>query len=97
MSIGTDTNSNRQFYWIETSLVHDKSDKHLTIYDSYNVELAAKLIKSVAFENFPEAYSQWYDVDNNTQKHLLYNQFAAWRCKGCSTAPLMDYINNPIY
>ena len=30
--------SNRQFDWIEISLVYDKSDKHLTIYDSYNVE-----------------------------------------------------------
>ena len=26
--------SNRQFDWIETSLVYDKSDKHLTIYDT---------------------------------------------------------------
>ena len=34
----------RQFDWIEISLVHNKSDKHLTIYDSYNSETAAKLI-----------------------------------------------------
>ena len=38
-----------------------------------------------------------YDIDNLTQKHLLYKQFVAWSCNGCSTAPLTDYINNPIY
>lgn len=39
--------SNRKFDWIELSIVYDKSDKHTKIYDSYNVELAAKTIKSV--------------------------------------------------
>ena len=24
-------------------------------------------------------------------------QFVAWACNGCSTAPLPDYINNPVY
>ena len=33
--------ANRQFDWIELSLVYDKSDKHTTIYDSYNVEVTA--------------------------------------------------------
>ena len=32
----------RQFDWIELSLVYDKSDKHTTVYNSYNHELAAK-------------------------------------------------------
>ena len=35
--------ANRQFDWIEISLVYDKSDKHLIIYDSYNAECAARL------------------------------------------------------
>ena len=39
------------------SLAYDKSEKHLTIYDSYNVEKAATLIQSVVLENFTEAYS----------------------------------------
>ena len=48
ISLGSDNltvgfyGSNRQFDWLELSLVYDKSDKHLTIYDSYNVELTAK-------------------------------------------------------
>ena len=34
--------SNRQSDWLEISWVFDKSDKHTTLYDSYNAELAAK-------------------------------------------------------
>ena len=72
-----------------------------TIYDSYNVEVAARTIKSVKLSNFTEIYSlrneKKYDIDNLTQKYLLYKQFVAWSCNGCSTAPLMGYINNPIY
>ena len=36
-------------------------------------------------------------MDNLTQKYLLYKQFVAWCCNGCSVVPLTDYINNPIY
>ena len=38
-----------------------------------------------------------YDVDNLTQRHLLYKQFVAWNCNGSSVAPLTDYMNNPIF
>ena len=38
-----------------------------------------------------------YDIDNLTQKHLLYKQFVAWNCNGSSIAPLTDYIDKPIY
>ena len=46
--------ANRQFDWIEISLVYDKSDKHLTLYDSYNVECAAKMKKSLELANISE-------------------------------------------
>ena len=49
--------SNRQFDWIEISIVPDKSDKHTTIHDSYNREMAAQLIKSLNLSNFTEIYS----------------------------------------
>ena len=49
--------ANRQFDWLEISLVYDKSDKHTTIYDSYNHELAAKQIKTLKLSNFTEIYS----------------------------------------
>ena len=93
--------SSRQFDWLEISLVFDKNNKHTTIYDSYNVEVAAKYIKSIKLTNFNEIYSltneKKYDTDNLTQKHLLYKQVVAWACNACSTAPLSDYINNPVY
>ena len=68
--------ANRQFDWIEISIVPDKSDKHTTIYDSYNREMAAQLIKTLQLSNFTEIYSltnkKKYNIDNLTQKHLLY-------------------------
>ena len=71
-----------------------------TIYDSWNAELTAKHIKTIKTSNFTEIYiltnEKKYDTDNLTQKHLLFKQFVAWDCNGCSTTPLSDYINNPI-
>ena len=49
--------ANRQFDWIEILIVHDISDKHTTIYDSYNRELAAQSIKSLRLSNCTEIYS----------------------------------------
>ena len=49
--------ANRQFDWLEISIVNDKSDKHSTIYDSYNRELAAQKIKTLQLSNFTEIYS----------------------------------------
>ena len=34
----------RQFDWLEISVVYDKSNNHTTIYDSYNAECAARMI-----------------------------------------------------
>ena len=93
--------SNRQFDWIEISIVPDESDKHTTIYDSYNRELAAQRTKYLKLSNFTEIYSltngKKYDVDNLTQRHLLYKQFVAWNCNGSRVAPLTEYTNNPIF
>ena len=93
--------ANRQFDWIEISIVPDKSDKHTTIYDSYNREMAAQLIKTLQLSNFTEIYSltnkKKYNIDNLTQKHLLYKQFVAWNCNGSSVVLLTDYMDNPIF
>ena len=67
--------ANRQFDWVEISIVNDKSDKHTTVYDSYNRELAAQNIKTIQLSNFTEIYSltneKKYSIDNLTKKHLL--------------------------
>ena len=94
--------ANRQFDWLELSLVYDKSDKYNTVYDSYNVEMASKKTKSVKLTNFTEIYSLTIEKENMTltnltQKHLLFKQFVAWSCNGSSVVPPTDYINNPIY
>ena len=93
--------ANRQFDWLEIPIVPDKSDKHTTIYDSYNREMAAQLIKTLRLHNFTEHYSltneKKFNTDNLAQRHLLYKQFLAWNCNGSSVAPITDYIDNPIF
>ena len=59
----------RQFEWLDVSLVYDKSYQHLTIYDSYDIELTAKLIQSIKFKNTSTTYSLTgkleYDIKNS--------------------------------
>ena len=63
--------------------------------------MAAQLIKTLQLSTFTEIYSltkeKRYNIDNLTQKHLLYKQFVAWNCNGSSVAPLTDYMANPIF
>ena len=91
----------RQFEWLEISLVYEKSYQHLTIYDSYDLELAAKMIQSIKFENATLTYSlTWkheYNYKNEDEKNILYKMFIAYNCNGCSTAPLTQYNNNEIH
>ena len=67
--------ANRQFDWIEIFLVYDKSDKHLTVYDSYNAECASKFIKSLEFANKNDQHSSTntlkFDAGNDHQKRLV--------------------------
>ena len=67
---------NRQFDWIEISLVYGKSDKHMTANDSYNAECASKFIKSLEFANISNQHSPTntlkFDIGNYLQKHLLW-------------------------
>ena len=58
--------------------------------------------KNVKLSNFIKLYSptnekKKYDINNLTQKYLLYKKFVSWSCNGTSVALLTDYINNPIY
>ena len=64
------------------SLIYDKSYQHLTIYDSYDLELAAKMIQSIKFENTTSTYSLTgkleYDYKNHDEKTMLYKMFVAY-------------------
>ena len=107
INVGVDTiktdflKSDRQLDWLEFLSVYDKSDKHTTIYDSYNFELATKTIKFIRCSNFTEIYSlsneKKYTTDNLTQEHLFCKQFVAWSCDGSSAAAVTDYMSNLIY
>ena len=37
-----------------------------------------------------------FDISNDTQKHLLWNQYVACVCSGYTAAPISDYISNPV-
>ena len=91
----------REFDWLKISIVCDKSYRHTTIYDSYDVELAAKLIKSIKFENTSSTYNLTgnisYDLEKEEETFLLYKMLVAHSCDGCSSALLTQYKNNPIY
>ena len=91
----------RQFDWLKNSLVYDKNDKYLTIYNSYNTECAAKMTKSIKLVNISDTYSATntikFDTSNDTQKHMLWKQYVMWQCDGYSVAPISNYINNPVF
>ena len=63
--------------------------------------MASKIIKSVKSTSCTEIYSltneKKFDINNLTQKYLLYKRFVAWSCNGSSVASLTDYMNNNIY
>ena len=91
----------RQFDWLEISVVYDRLYQHTIIYDSYDLELASKVIKSIKFENTTTTYSLTgklsYGFEKDDDKNILYKMFIAKQCNGCSTAPLTQYKNNEIY
>ena len=93
--------ASRDINWLEISLVYDKSYSHETVYDSYGLELAAKLIESIKFVNASKAYSLTgklsYDINNKDEKYLMYKMFVAYVCNGATYAPLTEYKNNPVY
>ena len=71
----------RQFDWLEISVVYDKSFQHTTIYDSYDLELALKLIQTIKFENTTTTYSLngklLYNFEKDDDKNILYKMFIA--------------------
>ena len=93
--------ANKQFSFLSISLVYDKSDQHNTFYDSYNIEIATKTIKTITMENAANTYSVFdgvkCDLKDEHDKYLLHCQFVFWVCNSCSIARLTDYSNNQVF
>ena len=96
----TFTNAFKQFAFLEFSLVLDKSDQHLNIYDSYNAETAAKSIKYIKLQNASNTYSEFntikFNLEDEEDRYVLYNAFVVWVTKGSSIAPESDFLYNEV-
>ena len=57
----------RQFEWMEISLVYDQSYQHQTIYNSCDVELAAQFIQSLKLDNTSSTYSLTGKLEYNVK------------------------------
>ena len=92
---------NKQFSFLEISLVYDKSEQHNSVYDSYNAELAATHIGSVQLENLNNKYGEInkkYDLTEEHDQYLMYRNFVGWATgQGCTIGALTQYANNEIY
>ena len=60
------------FLLLEFSLVFDKSDQHLNIYDSYNAETATKSIKYIKLQNASNTYSEFNTIILRTKRIDLF-------------------------
>ena len=49
------------------------------------------------FDAYSATNTMKFDISNDTQKHMLWKQYVVSHCDGYSTAPISDYINNPVF
>ena len=93
-------NALKQFSFLEISLVYDRSDKHLSIYDSYNAEVASTQIKSIKLQNASNTYSEFntvkFDLEDEEDRYTLYNAFVAFVTDGSSIVAESEYMNNEV-
>ena len=93
-------NALKQFSFLEISLVCDRSDKHLSIYDSYNAEVASTQIKSIKLQNASNTYSEFntvkFDLEDEEDRYTLYNAFVAFVTEGSSIVAESEYMNNEV-
>ena len=64
-------------------------------------QCVARMIQNVELSNISDACNTTntmkFDINNNTQKHLLWKWYIAWHCDGCTNTPVSDYIHNPVF
>ena len=90
----------KQFVFLEFSLIFDRSDQHLNMFDSYNAEVAATQIKSIKLQNASNTYSRYndikFDLEDEEDRFTLYNSFVAFVTNGSSIVPESDYVYNDL-
>ena len=94
----TFNNAFKQFSFLEISLVFNRSDHHLSIYDSYNSEVAAAKIKTIKLQNASNTYSEFntvkFDLGDEEDRYTLYNAFVAWVTNSSSIVPKSTFMYN---
>ena len=94
-------NVGSQSHVVDFMGANNKSDQNRYTYDSYNVELASKSIKTILLENTNNSYSSFnnvkFDLDEDDDQYQLYLQFLAWYSNASSMVPLSDYSKNETY
>ena len=88
----------KQFSFLEISLVFDRSDHHLSIYDSYNAEVAATHIKTIKLQNASNTYSEFntvkFDLKDEEDRYTLFNASVAWVTNSSSIVPESNFMYN---
>ena len=94
----TFNNAFKQFSFLEISLVFDRSNHHLRIYDSYNSEVAATKIKTINLQSASNTYSEFntvkFDLEDEEDRYTLYNAFVGWVTNSSSIVPKSDFMYN---
>ena len=72
--------SNKQFSFLEISLIFDSSRQHKSIYDSYNAEVASTTVSSIRLENASDTYGEFNTVKFDlTDEHDKHNVLRIYR------------------
>ena len=94
----TFNNKFKQFSFLEISLVFDRSDHHLSIYDSYNSEVAVTKIKAIKLQIASNTYSKFntvkFDLEDQEYWCTLYNAFVVWVTNSSSIVSESDFMYN---
>ena len=92
----TFNNAFKQFSFLEIPLVFDRSDHHLSIYDSCNAEVAATHIKTIKLQNDSNTNSEFntvkFDLEDEEDWYILHNVFFAWVTNTSSIVPESDFM-----
>ena len=78
----TFNNTFKQFPFLEISLVFDRSDHHLSIYDSYNAEVTATQIKTKKLQNASNTYSEYNPVNSISKMKKIDTLFIMHLLRG---------------